>query len=649
MNTADSNNRSTVKIDQIWRWMGIVVWIAVTFSLLGHYYDRLYSTSIDVGLHGTLVSRLMDSSDLPAVDEGLGEMATYPRLAHLLAARIGSELGSALGGMQYVGYISVILLWSSIGFGFLRLPSRRRNFAFLALAIFLWANREWFGLELFGSELVATYFFAHLVAQALALLLLVIAIGLESRRPESFNHLILLGLGGAFLTSVHLLPAVELIGTLGVLVLLSASVDPKEKRVMRFLAGSGIALFSLGLIVVNPDFIAMYRLSTNNGLMLLKYVHSVRDVAILAIGVALLSLCLIAIWWRKQKTSVNHEGLLLKYFGAFGLTLSGLCAIQVLLLVAFSKGSEYACFKYVTGLQSLLVLNAILFLVQLGRDRAMASDRGPSVFAPSALAALACFCVFPNNTFILTGAIISAEHEARLFAKSNGAPAPGTHDLAIGIAGIGGIGDFLISRLALGTPSLGNAYDILLGQFPKDAMRINRILSSSGSYPWDVSKCRRGAMGSLVILDGACVYGEFTSLKCADTIEFSSSGALDQAISGFSKPEANGRWSEGSVATLTCKTDGNSPHIAYLQSSGLVTESHTQRMIVSVNKGNPQIIEYSTSLPSQQVEISLPSDNPARLDFHFSFPDAVSPKELGMSDDARTLGILMFSIKFENN
>ena len=629
--------------------MGVFVWLVVSAAILAHLHGRIYSTSIDVGLHGTLVSRLMESSNLPKVDENLAEMATYPRIAHLIAARVGNEVNSALDGMQYVAYFSVILLWSAIGYALVRLPPRKRVIAFVALACALLANRQSFGFEIFGSELVATYFFAHMVAQALSLCLLVVALQLEWRRPESFNHFLLLGLGGALLTSVHLLPAVESIGTLGVLVLLGALVDSREKRTQRLLAGAGIALFSLGLIVVNPDFMAMYQLSSNNGLMQLSHIHNVRDVAVLAIVVALLSLVLIAAWWRKQRAAASYEGLLLKYFGAFGLTVSGLCVIQILLYVGFSKGSEYACFKYATALQSLALLNLILLIAQMGRDRATARDAGPSVFTPSALAALTCACVFANDTFVATGPIISAEREARLFVKSAESHPPGAHDIAIGIAGIGGFGNFLVSRLALGTPSLGDAYNVLLGHVPKDAARIDRIVSSSGSDPWDVAKCRRGASGSLMILDGSCVYGEFTSLKCVDTIEFSSRGAMDQAITGFSKPEANGRWSEGSVATLTCKTDGNAAHTAYLETAGLVTESHRQRMTVSVNAGEPQTIEYSALVPSRRVEISLPTDNPAQLDFHFSFPDAASPHELGINNDARTLGVLMFSIKFEKD
>jgi len=645
VSTSSSDNQS--KIDQIWRWLGLLVWLAVAVAILSHFHGRLYSTSIDVGLHGTLVARLMESSNLPTVDENLSEMATYPRIAHNIAAAVGVEVDSALEGMQYIAYLSVILLWSAIGFSFLRLPPRRRLIAFSALAIALLANRQWFGLEIFGSELVATYFFAHFVAQALSLCLLVIAVQLEWRRPDSFNHLLLVGLGGALLTSIHLLPAVELIGTLGVLVLLGAFTDSREKRMWRFIAGSGIALFSLGLIVVNPDFLAMYRLSSNNGLMALKYIDSVRGMAVLSIAVALLSFGLIALWWRKQRTVPSYERFLLKYFGAFGLTIAGLCVLQILLYIGLSKGSEYAYFKYANALQSMLVLDVVLLIAQLGKDHATGSNRGPSVFAPSALALLACACVFSKANFVFTEKIVAAEREARAFAKSAGQPAPGTHDFAIGIAEIGGFGNYLVSRFALGAPSLGDAFEILLGKFPKDATRISRILASSGSDPWDVATCRQGTTGSLTVLDGACVYGEFTTLKCADTLEFTSRGTFEKASSGFSVPGPHGRWSEGTQATLTCDRVEPAPTIAYLDTAGLVSDTHSQHMTVWVNDKNPQTIEYSEKIPARTIKLALPADNSSQLTFRFKFPDAISPAELGMNADQRKLAVFMYRMRFE--
>jgi hypothetical protein len=644
---SDTNLNDKAGIKQLWRWLGLLVWLAVSAAILVHYQNRLYSTSIDVGLHGTLVSRLMDSSKLPEIDENLAEMATYPRIAHSLAAWAGVEADSALDGMQWVANLSVILLWSAIGFALLRLPRQMRQLAFAGLALALLANRQWAGLEMFGSELVRTYFFAHFVAQAIAICLLTLALQREWARPESISHLLILGLGAPILVSVHLLPAVELLGTLGALVVLSGLVDRSTNRRRNLLAGCAIVGLSLVLTVLNPDFLALARLSTNNGLMQLNFVHSVRGMVVLSMLVVLLSLGMIALWWRQQARGATYDELLLKYFGAFGLSIAGLCMLQILLLAGFAKGSEYACFKYATGLQSMLVIGVVLLFAQLGSNRKPSADSGPILFAPSALAALACVCVLPKDSFVLTNKIVDAIREARSFAKSNERPPAGTHDFAIGIPEIGSIGDYLVSRMALGSPSLGESYDILLGKIPGDAQHIRWILTGENVKPWDQAECRRGTAGRLIAVDGACVYATISKLDCSGIIEFSSRGALDTASTGFSKPEADGRWSEGNAATLTCQRTDTTPRMAYLETAGLVSKTHNQTMIVAVNDELPQTFEYSEASPSRTVAIPLPGGNPSTLTFKFSFPDAISPRELGINVDERKLAVMMYRLKFE--
>jgi hypothetical protein len=635
------------RINPLWKWAGVLVWLALAASLLAHYKDRLYSTSVDIGLHGTLVSRLIDSPEFPETDQSRHEMANYPPIAHAMAAAIGRETGSALDGMQWIAYLSVILLWSSVGYSMLRLPPRTCWIAFIGLAFALLANRQWIGLELFGSELVGNYFFAHVVAQSMAIGLLVIALQREWTRPKSISHLLILGLGAALLTSVHLLPSVELLGTLAVLVALSGLVETSTARVRHLLAGTLILLASLALIVLNPYFHELVLSSANNGYLPLKFFQSTTGMAVLSMLVALASLGMIALWWRKRTRGQSYEGLLLKYLGAFGLSIAGLCMLQVLLLAGFAMGSEYACFKYASALQSMLVVDVALLMAQLGGSRRRNGDSRSSLFAPAALAALACICVFPGKSYLSVEKINAAVRQARAFEKSHPAPLAGIHDLAIGIPGFEGIGDYLVSRIALGSPPDEEAYDILHGSIPKDARHIRWILTGESAKPWDVPACRRGTAGTLIAVDGACVFAAISKLACTGTINFNSHGALDRVSSGFSTAEPDGRWSEGTAAMLTCEREGTIPRTAYLESAGLVTDTHRQRMIVSVNDEVPQTIEFSSISPLRTVAIPLPTDNPSLLTFRFSFPDAISPQELAINDDRRKLAVMMYRLRFE--
>ena len=142
------------RLERIWTWLGFVTWFLTATFLVSLYAERLYSSSIDVGLHAALVSRLMQSWQLPAVDPYLAEMATYPNVSHLLASILGQQFDSAITGMQVVAYFSVLLLWGAIGASLVRLPRCTFVCASIGLSVFLVSNRLWVGLEIYGSELV---------------------------------------------------------------------------------------------------------------------------------------------------------------------------------------------------------------------------------------------------------------------------------------------------------------------------------------------------------------------------------------------------------------------------------------------------------------------------------------------------------------
>ena len=640
-----STSPAEARLETLWTWFGFVTWILVTVFLVSLYAERMHSSSIDVGVHAALVSRLMQSWQLPAVDPYLAEMATYPNVSHLLASILGQQFDSAITGMQVVAYFSVLLLWGAIGASLVRLPRCTFACASIGLAVFLVANRLWLGLEIFGSELVGTYYFAHFVAQAISICALVAALGLEYSKPDSRTPHLVLGLTAPVLASVHLLPSFEVLGTLGILVLLELASRRKEVRQWGF--GAAVLLTGAALTFINPDTMSMIRVSVNNGTVRLHYLEGVKDLALLAMSVGILSLLMLSVWWRSRDRSDNYAGYLHKYFGAFGLSVSAFCLSQILLYVAFGKGSEYACFKYAIGLQSLLALDVVLLLSSVARCPQRRTDRGPRALFPAALVALACICTFPLSGFFSTQGIVDAERDARQFFKpESNSPIP-QHDLALGIRGIGDFGDYLVSRIALGAPPVGEAFTALLGSPPKDARGIDRIVTSRNSVPWDVEACRKAISGDLIALDASCVFASFGDLKCTDTIEFVSRGPLDNALTGFALPDQDGRWSEGPNATLTCEISDASIHVAHFGTVALVNDSHAQTMIVSVNGGEPMNIEYSSENPSRLVSIPLAVRGASELRFTFSFPHAISPLELGINGDDRKLSVKFHDLRFE--
>ncbi|MBL0222943.1 MAG: hypothetical protein IPQ17_09490 [Xanthomonadales bacterium] len=388
----------------------------------------------------------------------------------------------------------------------------------------------------------------------------------------------------------------------------------------------------------------MVRISTNNGGISLRYVTDIQD----AIGLARDHPPRVRLdafqWWRKRNGLCSYLDLLHKYLGAFGLATTGLCLAQVFLLKFFSLGSPYACFKYVVAMQSIWRSTQQYFLRAASDHRQSGGCRGSLAASCSPQR---CMCTFAGPLAARTNALVAAEISARQFSITRADRAPMRYDFALGIKDVPNVGNYFLSRGVLGAPGLGISMDVLYSRIPAPPEQVDQILTSKGVDPWDVPACRRGSAGDLIVLDGACVFENFGDLECTGTIEFTSRGALDKASHGLTHPGGDGRWSEGSTALLTCKRPEPAPTIAYLETAGLVSETHSQRMTVWVNGRNPKTIEYSAQSPAHTVELTLPADNSAQITFQFEFPDAISPAELGMNSDQRKLAVFMYRMRFE--
>lgn len=638
----------SAKANRAWNnWSSPLAWLILAAVLVLGYQDKLYSTSIDLAMHGTLISELMSSWSLPNANANLAEMAVYPRVAHQLASIAGKLSGSAIKGMQETAILSLFLLWTMVGIGLSGLSRNRFIIALVTLSAITIGGHLWFGIEYFGNELIASYFFAQLVAQSIGMAILVAAMRKEWSTPNSITPIALLGFCIPLLASVHLLAALELLGTLAILALLRVLTPAPGRWTPRILSNAGIFVGSAALLAANPDFLAMVRISANNGGISLRHVTSIHGMMSLATLTALVCSFMLFQWWRKRDGSHSYLDLLFKYFGAFGLSTAGLCLTQVFLLKFFALGSLYACLKYVVAMQSLLAIATALLAALCIRQSAALCAPGYSKFAGILFAAGMCMCIFSGPIAVRTEALVAAEINARQFSITRLDRASAKYDLAIGIKDVPAVGNYFISHGVLGSPSFGISMDVLFSRMPGPREQVGQILTSQGSYPWDVVACRRGSAGALMVLEGDCVYESFGALECKGVIDFASQGALDRATNGFASPGAGGRWSEGSTATLTCKQGHPASTVAYLDTAGLVSSTHSQRMSVSVNDDGLQTVDYSEQSPSRTIKIPLPAGNTSELIFRFEFPDAISPRELGMNTDERKLAVMMYKLRFE--
>lgn len=139
---------------------------------------------------------------------------------------------------------------------------------------------------------------------------------------------------------------------------------------------------------------------------------------------------------------------------------------------------------------------------------------------------------------------------------------------------------------------------------------------------------------------------------CTSLADFSSKGNIPQVfMQGFSIPEDQGRWTSGSNATYTCSLSSqmslnNTPKSIIINTTAFLNKNQEQHVYVSINKSNPIEFHYTQKLINRSLEISLPKNIGGEIKLQFYLPDAVSPKELGISNDTREIAINIHSIKF---
>jgi hypothetical protein len=112
-------------------------------------------------------------------------------------------------------------------------------------------------------------------------------------------------------------------------------------------------------------------------------------------------------------------------------------------------------------------------------------------------------------------------------------------------------------------------------------------------------------------------------------------------LSGFSNPEGTHRWTAGCSACVQLPVVNNQrkfKKITFLDTGGVITEQHTQRMIVHLN--DTQVAEYLYDIhhPGHTIEICIPEQTD-QAKITFELPNAIAPAALNINTDVRLLGV----------
>lgn len=630
--------------------------LLTVFLLLCLGIDHLWATSADMAHHYALVARIAQQWAVPVVtDPSLGEMNVYPHNSHILAAVLGVPLQSPMLGMQLVTLLSMIGAWAGLAALVLTLPRRSGQVGAAVLATLLLLSRHY--LDIFGKEDIGNFFYAQLVAQALMIGALLAALHMERRAvPAPLRYGFLIG-SIYLLTGTHLLPASQLVAVTLALIVLDLPWRTLRTAGARPVLVALAAMAAAALVLLrHPAYAAMKSISQNDGSLTLAGLTTVPRIAVYCVVLGLLSAALTVAWLRLADAAERARFLALKYVGLFGLAASALCLLQIVLL-HWGQGSPYAVKKHGFALTSILFVQLALLpaLLSARLRRPPAQPGGGWQMAYDGLAlplltALA-FCALTRGVPSLdTAAVVALEHRLELRRDLTLHNAPGQYAYVMDVPGMPSMVSYLMTIGVFATPRSENSLDVLGGQPMAEPDRVGTIYTGAGSALAQLPGCTRPATNSgLAEVDGQCAMRQLG--RGRPRIGLSSlDGQPNCTLSGMSGAEPGGRWTDQPQAQLHCPLpliDGAPARSLTISADAFLNGVAAQRVAIRLNDGAPATFRFVAGQPAPAIVLPLPPARDGRLDIVIDLPDAVSPKQLGMSEDPRILGLMINALQFK--
>jgi hypothetical protein len=624
--------------------LGPAILLLTVVALTLIFADKVWSASVDLAHHYALVARLMEHGHAAfAFDPSLGEMNSYPRLSHQLAAAAGRITGSPLAGMQTVAVASLMLLWAAFASLLGSLPQRMALAAAFAWTALLAINHYLLHMPLHGDELIGNFFYAQLAGQALCLCGVLFAFHLERRGAPFWLRCALLAPGAWLLTGVHLLPALVLLLTGGLALATELLALWRAKR-GRLAAATAVAavtcLAAVAAVLSHPAFRAMSEISTQNGGMVLPYLDNTKTLLCFSAAMAAVSAAQMVFWARRRH---DERLMAVKYIGAYGLAVSGLCLLQGVALV-FGFGSEYAMRKYAFALDTAALTALSLIPAMLVYRRECVKETRLLAVLPAFLTVAAVGAVAaPPAVFDMRK--LEALERGVMGLSGQATAAPGKFSYVIEATDGTALTEYMMSIAHLHIPRMenANAASLLFQRSLVDWPAVGAVLTAQGSAFDHAPECRRGPpFGGMVALDGTCLLK-----RAADTdrIAFTQANKVFPCtLQGFSAREANGTWTEGRQASLRCSLAARDKAAGRVEIAASAFHGR-QRAILTVQGQPPQEFVFGAS--TQTISLAAGASAPGEIVMQLALPDAVSPQQLGLSTDSRVLGLFVQALEYK--
>ena len=638
--------------------MQLFLLASVVLYLLARIIDNLWGTSVDVAHHYALIARISENFSLPAgFDTSLGEMNIYPARSHVMAAVLGYFLHSPLLGMQVMGILSVMAGWCALFYMLLSLPRKSAIVAAGSLVLLLVFNKFVSHMELHGREISSDFFYAQLVGQAFALVMMTVLMYLERKDfSRWFRYAMTLAVI-YFAIGIHLLAALEILGFFSFCLLadtLAGLQQSKREAIKRGLLGLVLIAIGAILVVRHPYYAAMKSISLNNGLLHIHHFNKTPALAAYCGLIFVISGYLLRHWLKQGKLQTSLS--LFKYVSSYGMAVAALCLLQIILL-QFGSGSEYAVKKYVFALNTIFILECAL-LIQLASqkylpkiyiERYVRSNLHHYVL-PSAGVLLSFICVMPLSGGMDVSELVARERQI-IERRDNVLMAQADkYNYVTELVGMPPMVNYMFTIGLLRAPRSENAINVMSGQPIKDLKIVGGIITSENSWLDRRYPCRRGlSAAGLVTMDGRCITKILNNEESNYDFSVPESTA-DCHITGFSASESFGRWTDQRQAFIRCPIPvfgGVMAKKMEIDMSAFLNRLPKQTVQVTVNGAAPITVVFDNNTPQRILPFSLENVQGDRLEVRLVLPDAKSPKELGISDDGRLLGVSVRSIAFK--
>ena len=667
-------------------WFLILPGFFVLFNI-----DSLWTDSIDVAHHYALAYRISEQwwsftypdtipSDIPEQwwlttayafpDLTFAEMIFYPRGGHIIAAIIGAIFNSTFIGIQITILASIAIIWLSILVILNSMPGRIASVALLSFFMLFLINAFIFHFDVHGDEALGHFFYSQIVAHAFLYLSLIFSMHIEKKHGALLAAVSLVPIM-FFIATIHLLPAVQILGLIGGISAIKIFTTYKSHEdfgKLKIAAAAIVPIVSTVGLVFHPSFSAMRTIAKIDGGLVLHNIPYPAGIITLSILVLFISF-LLFVRWAKRKDNIIEA----KYLAIYGAATSAMCILQYA-LTYYDMGSDYSVKKYGFSLLTAMLIQ-LSMLVPVMTIKSNNNNKTNSVMSGSnvtgkitlyVLGLIVLLLVVPNkkghphfdasnqsHVHFDVSNIVELEKKitALLYNEIPQAPA-GKSNVVIGLMdGPHNMINYLFSIALAKTPRYLAQSDVYFAGELSDVNEYYKIITSSDNPIYGSSSgCASSVPGNISVIDALCLERlAETNKLCENSLDFAEELISPLSLQGFSFREDHGRWTNSKTARFMCLTGRNRYNSVELEITPFVFGSlKSQRLKISVNG----IQTYEDS-----ISIERNSNNPIIIDLtnipvsdeyiiEFNMPDATSPKEVGFNLDKRELGFSIRRITF---